>query len=183
MSRLGKMPIKLSPDNEVEYGDNVLCVRGKKGELTREIKHPDIIKIVINNEEIRVELFNSANSIKKDRAFWGLYRSLINNMVIGVNEGFNKKLEINGIGYKVSLSGRKFLFNVGFSHQVEFELPDNISGSVEGNVITVEGIDKCLVGQTAAKIRDIKKPEPYKGKGIKYLDEIIRRKAGKTASK
>ena len=120
---------------------------------------------------------------KKERALWGLFRALIANMVTGVNEGYEKKLEVKGVGYKVAVAGNKVNLNLGFSHPLEFVLPEGISAVAEGNNLTISGIDKQLVGETAARIRKLRKPEPYKGKGIKYSDEIIRRKAGKTAAK
>lgn len=116
---------------------------------------------------------------KFDRSLWGLTRVLINNMVTGVTVGFQKKLEINGVGFKAAVAGQKMTLNLGFSHPVEYEIPQGITATVEKNVITIAGIDKQLVGETAAKIRSFKKPEPYKGKGIKYDTEVIRRKAGK----
>ena len=120
---------------------------------------------------------------KKEKAYWGLYRSLFNNMVLGVSQGFEKKLEINGVGFRVAIAGQKLTLTLGFSHLVNFDLPAGITGVVVGNTITISGADKQLVGEMAAQIRKIKKPEPYKGKGIKYSDEVIRRKEGKTAGK
>lgn len=120
---------------------------------------------------------------KQQRALWGLWRSLIKNMVIGVTIGYQKKLEINGIGFKAAVSGNKLTLNVGFSHPVIYELPAGVTAKIEANTIILSGFDKQLVGEVAAQIRKIKKPEPYKGKGIKYSDEVIRRKAGKTAVK
>ena len=119
--------------------------------------------------------------VKSNRALWGLTRVLVANMIEGVTNGFEKKLEINGIGFKAEAKDKKLILNVGFSHPVEFELPEGTEAKVEKNVIIITGSDKQLVGNTAARIRNIKKPEPYKGKGIKYIDEIIRRKAGKVA--
>ena len=120
---------------------------------------------------------------KKEKAMWGLYRSLINNMVVGLNDGFEKKLEVIGVGYRVALSGQKITLNVGYSHPVDYDLPEGINAQVEGNNITISGVDKQLVGEVAAQIRKVRKPEPYKGKGIKYSDEVIRRKEGKAAVK
>jgi large subunit ribosomal protein L6 len=125
-------------------------------------------------------VFTVANaSNKSEAALWGLARSLVNNAVVGVTDGFSKSLEINGVGFKVALQGKSLILNVGFSHPVEYKLPEGITAEVDKNKITVSGIDKQQVGQVAAEIRKIKKPEPYKGKGIKYSDEVIRRKAGK----
>ena len=179
MSRLGKLPIELPEGTKATIDGDFVVVKGPKGELKERTN--EIVKIDISEKEIVVSIKNIES--KKEKALWGLYRSLINNMVVGVNSGYEKKLEINGVGYKVALQGNKFVLNVGFSHPVDYELPEGITGAVEGNVITVSGIDKQMVGEAAAQIRKIKKPEPYKGKGIKYIDEIIRRKAGKAAGK
>ncbi len=179
MSRLGKLPISIPQGTQVRIENDFIVVKGPKGELRE--KTNKIVKIEITEKEI-ITSINDIES-KKEKAFWGLYRSLIQNMVTGVNEGYEKKLEINGVGYKVSLQGKKLVLNVGFSHPVNFELPEGISALVEANTIKISGFDKQLVGEVAAKIRKVKKPEPYKGKGIKYTDEIIRRKAGKSAGK
>jgi len=179
MSRLGKLPIILTEGTQAKIENNFIIVKGSKGELKQELN--DLVKVEVLEKEIKVSIKNE--KVKKERAFWGLYRSLINNMVLGVETGFEKKLEVNGVGYRIALTGKKLILNVGYSHPVDFELPEGITGAVEGNVITISGIDKQLVGEVAAKIRKIKKPEPYKGKGIKYIDEVIRRKEGKTAGK
>ncbi|MDA3839826.1 MAG: 50S ribosomal protein L6 [Patescibacteria group bacterium] len=179
MSRLGKLPIELPSGTQAKIDGDFIVVTGPKGELKERTNK--MVKIDISEKEIVVSIKDIES--KKEKSFWGLYRSLINNMVVGVNDGFEKKLEINGVGYKVALQGRKLVLNVGFSHQVDYELPEGITALVEANIITISGIDKQLVGEAAAQIRKVKKPEPYKGKGIKYIDEIIRRKAGKTAGK
>lgn len=179
MSRLGKQAIKLSAGVQVNLDKGKLTVKGPKGELCLDI-HP-LVNIKIKDQEITVSVKNP--EVKKERAFWGLFRSLIQNMVTGVSDGFEKKLEIVGVGYRVNLSGKKLELKVGYSHNVNFELPEGITALVEGNIITINGIDKQLVGETAAQIRKIRKPEPYKGKGIKYVDEVIRRKEGKAAAK
>ena len=179
MSRLGKLPVELPDGTQAKIENNFIFVKGPKGELKQELH--EIAKVNINDKEVIVSVDNPDN--KKERAFWGLFRSLIKNMVIGVNDGYEKKLEINGVGFKASLSENKLTLNVGYSHPVDYAMPEGISAKVEGNIITIIGIDKQLVGETAAQIRKIKKPEPYKGKGIKYIDEVIRRKAGKTAAK
>jgi len=179
MSRLGKLPIKLPEGTQAVIEKDFIIVKSSKGELKQKLH--DLVDVKIENNEVTVNV-KDKNS-KKEKAFWGLYRSLINNMVIGLNEGFSKKLEVNGVGYRVAISGDKLTLNVGYSHPVEFVLPKGISGQVEGNAITVSGIDKQLVGETACQIRKIRKPEPYKGKGIKYSDEVILRKEGKTAGK
>jgi len=179
MSRLGKLPIKLPEGVQVKIENNFIIVKGGKGELKQALH--ELVQVDIDGGEIKVSVKNPG--IKREKAFWGLYRSLINNMVKGVAEGFEKKLELVGVGYRVSLTGNKLLFNVGYSHPVEFELPVGISAHVEGNIIAINGADKQAVGEAAARIRKIRKPEPYKGKGIKYIDEIIRRKEGKAAVK
>ena len=177
MSRIGKKPIEIPDKVEVKIEGPGLIVKGPRGELSMRI-HPSV-KVVQQDKKIIVTVADIENSEQK--ALWGLMRTLIANLVDGVTEGFEKKLEINGVGFKAQSSGKKLVLQVGFSHPVEFPIPDGIEIKVEGNVITVAGIDKQLVGEVAASIRAIKKPEPYKGKGIKYIDEQVRRKAGKSA--
>lgn len=179
MSRLGKLPIELKEGTQVRLEDGFIIVKGAKGELKQKLHRT--VKVEIDGKQIKVTVNNPDNN--KEKALWGLFGSLIRNMVKGVEQGFEKKLEINGVGFKASASGKKLTLNVGFSHPVEYSLPEGINASVEGNIITISGFDKQLVGETAAQIRRIKKPEPYKGKGIKYADETIRRKEGKTAAK
>ncbi len=179
MSRLGKLPIKIPAGTQISIDKGFIVVKGPKGELKQELHK--LVKVEITPEEAIVKVKNENN--KEERSLWGLFRALINNMVIGVNSGYEKKLEIKGVGYKVSVSGNKINLSLGFSHPVEFVLPDGISALAEGNNLTISGIDKQLVGELAAQIRKLRKPEPYKGKGIKYSDEIIRRKAGKAAAK
>ena len=179
MSRLGKLPIELGEGVQVKIEDDFIVVKGPKGELKE--KMHELIKININDKEIKITVANPEN--KKEKALWGLYRSLVKNMVVGVTEGYEKKLEINGVCYRAQTSGRKLTLNVGYSHPVDYNLPEGIEAQVEGNIITISGINKQLVGEAAAQIRKIRKPEPYKGKGIKYIDEVIRRKAGKAAVK
>lgn len=175
MSRIGKKIISIPTGVTITQDASVLTVKGPKGTLTQ-VLVPEV-KVVVDGSELRVEL--SEHDTKGSAALWGLTRALINNMVVGVTSGFTKGLEINGVGFKVALQGRKLVLNVGFSHPVEYQLPEGIDATVEKNSITIAGRDKQLVGQVAAEIRDIKKPEPYKGKGIKYTDEVIRRKVGK----
>lgn len=179
MSRLGKLPIKLPESVQARLEDGFVIIKGPKGELRTELKRE--VKVEIKDSQIVTSITNLKS--KKEKALWGLVRSLINNMVVGVEQGFVKKLEINGVGFKAQITGQKLVLNVGFSHLVEFALPEGISGQVEGNIITISGIDKQLVGDVAAQIRKIRKPEPYKGKGIKYIDEVIRRKESKAAIK
>jgi large subunit ribosomal protein L6 len=179
MSRLGKLPIELKAGIQVKIENGIIIVKGPKGELKGKLN--ELVNIEISEKEIVVSVKNP--SAKNDKSIWGLWRSLIQNMVLGVSQGFEKKLEINGVGYKAQAAGKKLILNLGFSNPVEFELPEGISATVEANVITISGIDKVLVGEVAANIRKIRKPEPYKGKGVKYIDEVIRRKEGKSAAK
>lgn len=178
MSRLGKLPIKIPAGVSAQFKDGLLSVKGPKGELSREIKSP--ASVSITEEELIVSVDQDA---KDASAYWGLYRALANNMVTGVSVGFVKKLEINGVGYKANVSGNKLNLSLGYSHPIEFILPVNVSAVVEANVITLTSIDNELLGNTAHKIRAFRQPEPYKGKGVKYATEVIRRKAGKTAAK
>lgn len=179
MSRLGKLPITLPAGVTVSISGQSLVVKGPKGELKQDFKS-DVVPSV-NDGVLTVAI--SEKSSKDASAMWGLYRTLFANMVEGVSVGFVRKLEINGVGYRANVSGNKLNMALGFSHPVVFELPQGITASVEGNVITLNGADKKLIGETAAKIRRIRKPEPYKGKGVKYVEEVIRRKAGKAAAK
>lgn len=179
MSRLGKLPIELKDGTQAKIENNFIIIKGPKGELKQELHK--LVKVELADKEVKVSVKNKEN--KKEKAFWGLYYSLINNMVIGVNDGFEKKLEINGVGYRVAASGNKLNLNLGFSHPIVFDLPEGVSAQVEGNTIVLKSADKQLVGETAARIRKIRKPEPYKGKGIKYFDEVIIKKEGKTAAK
>lgn len=180
MSRIGKKAIVIPSGVEVKISSDELNninidVKGPKGALKTII--PQGVKVEQKDKELVFTVNNPEAT--SDKSLWGLSRTLVNNSILGVTEGFSKELEINGVGFKVALQGQKLVLNVGFSHQVEYELPTGITAVVEKNNIKIIGIDKHLVGQTAAEIRAIKKPEPYKGKGIKYIDEHIRRKAGK----
>ncbi len=181
MSRIGKLPVVIPEKVDVKISDVSIEVSGPKGKLT-ELLVPDTkTEIVEENGQKQIIVSIDDDTDKNKRSKWGLQRSLINNMVVGVVSGYEKKLEINGVGFKAEAKPGMVLLNVGFSHQVEYKLPEGVGAVVEKNVITLTGISKQLVGQTAAEIRAIKKPEPYKGKGIKYSDEIIRRKVGKVA--
>lgn len=175
MSRVGKKIINIPDQVEVNITNELIKVKGPKGEL--ELKLSPII--LVKKDAQQLSLIVKDPQIKKNRALWGTSRSLIANLVEGVAKGFSKQLEINGIGFKAQVSGDKLILNLGFSHPINFLIPQGINLKVENNLITIEGFDKYLVGETAARIRALKKPEPYKGKGIKYLDEVIRRKAGK----
>jgi len=178
MSRIGKMPIQIPKGVKIDLNGDLLSVKGPKGELNRTI-HP---KVNLNTENDQILV--TVNGVSKEsKSFHGLFRALIANMVTGVTQGFERGLEIVGVGYRAEMSGRKATFHLGYSHSIVFELPEGIEAAVDKTKITLKGIDKELLGRTAAKIRSFRKPEPYKGKGIKYADEIIKRKAGKTGAK
>lgn len=174
MSRVGKKPVVLPSGVTATRTGDMLTIVGSKGTLTVPI-HPRVT-VTINDSEVVATI---AGENKKDKALWGLTRALIQNAVDGVVKGFEKKLEVNGVGFKVATVGTKISMSLGFSHPVEVEIPKELQVSIEKNLITISGIDKQMVGQFAANIRSLKPPEPYKGKGIKYVDEIILRKAGK----
>ena len=180
MSRIGRMPIAIPAGVTVEVAENnVVTVKGPKGTLQRTM-HPELS---ITQEDGHVHVARP-NDLKKFRALHGLTRALINNMVVGVSTGFEKRLEINGVGYRAAKSGKMLTLTLGYSHPVEMEDPEGIETTLEGDrLIIVKGIDKEKVGQFAANIRAKRPPEPYKGKGIKYVDEHIRRKVGKTGKK
>jgi len=179
MSRIGRMPIAIPAGVTVEVAENnKVTVKGPKGTLTR-VLVPEM-EIKVEGAEITV---TRPNDLKRMKSLHGLTRTLINNMVVGVTSGYEKKLEVNGVGYRAAKAGKKLTLSLGYSHPVEMEDPEGVESVVEGNVITVKGIDKEKVGQYAAEIRDKRRPEPYKGKGIKYADEVIRRKVGKTGKK
>ncbi len=179
MSRLGKLPIKIPTGVQVTANGQDLIFKGPKGELRLAV-HPAVSVKIENGEALVAPIDKAA---KNAGAYWGLVWSLVRNSIIGVSTGFIKKLEVNGVGYRAASVGGQLNMNLGFSHPVEFKLPQGVTATVEGNVITLAGADKVLVGETAARIRKIRKPEPYKGKGIKYATEVIKRKAGKAAVK
>ena len=177
MSRIGKLPITVPEKVEVTITDDKVVVKGPKGELNLTFRSE--VQVKIENNQVTI---TRADDSGDTRAYHGLYRSLIANMVEGVSKGFAKELEMSGVGYKCKLQGSKLILSVGFSHTVDFEIPSGIDVKVaEETKIAVSGIDKQLVGQVSAQIRKIKPCEPYKGKGIKYVGEVIRRKAGKAA--
>lgn len=179
MSRVGKIIRKIPSGVTVDVKNGELHVSGPKGKLFLTI-HPRVI-VAQNDGALTVSVVDETD--KKDRALWGTFSSLIENLFDGVTKGFKKELEINGVGFKVNMKGADLALDVGYSHPVIFKAPIGISFKVDKNLISVEGIDKQLVGETAARIRKVRKPEPYKGKGIRYIDEVVRRKAGKTAAK
>ena len=179
MSRIGRLPVAIPAGVEVKIAEgNVVTVKGPKGTLERAL--PTEMDIKVEDGHVVV---SRPNDLKRMKALHGLTRSLIQNMVTGVNEGYTKVLEVNGVGYRASKQGKKLVLNLGYSHPVEMTDPEGIESTVDGNKITVSGISKEKVGQYAAEIRDKRRPEPYKGKGIKYSDEVIRRKVGKTGKK
>jgi large subunit ribosomal protein L6 len=185
MSRIGKKPVAIPAGVTVDVSakggpasggkDTILKVKGPKGELTLNV-HPKVF-VEQKDSELLITVKHPDN--KQERALWGLFRALVANTVKGVTEGFSKVLEINGVGYKAQAAGRKLTMSLGYSHPIEMEAPEGVEVKVEKNVVTISGIDKQQVGQFAAVVREQRPPEPYKGKGIKYSDEIIRRKAGK----
>ena len=179
MSRIGRLPVVIPAGVTVDIAEgNKVTVKGPKGTLERVL--PAEMEIKMEDGHVVV---TRPNDLKKMKSLHGLTRTLIHNMVVGVSEGYQKVLEVNGVGYKAAKAGKKLTLSLGYSHPVEMEDPEGLESVVEGNKITVKGIDKERVGQYAAEIRDKRRPEPYKGKGIKYADEIIRRKVGKTGKK
>ena len=179
MSRIGRMPIAIPDGVTVTIAENNhVTVKGPKGTLERTL--PAEMEIKLEGSEVVV---TRPNDLKKMKSLHGLTRTLIHNMVVGVTDGFTKELEVNGVGYRASKAGKKLTLNLGYSHPVEMEDPEGLESKVDGNKITISGIDKEKVGQYAAEIRAKRAPEPYKGKGIKYSDEVIRRKVGKTGKK
>jgi len=178
MSRIGKQLIEVPSGVEVKINDDAVVVKGPKGELTQ-LLHKDVL-VELKDNIVTVKVKDEKDNAQK--ALWGLFASLIKNMISGVSEGFSKQLVITGVGFKAAVAGKTLTLNVGFSHPVEFDIPDGIEIKVEGENITISGADKQLVGEVAAQIRKVKKTEPYKGKGIKYSDEEIKRKVGKAAA-
>ena len=180
MSRIGRMPVAIPAGVTVTIAENNnVTVKGPKGTLVRDLP----VEMEIKEEDGHI-VVTRPNDLKKMKSLHGLTRTLIHNMVVGVTDGYEKKLEVNGVGYRAQKQGKKLVLSLGYSHPVEMEDPDGIETVLEGqNVIIVKGISKEKVGQYAAEIRDKRRPEPYKGKGIKYADEVIRRKVGKTGKK
>ena len=180
MSRIGRTPIAVPAGVEIKIEDgNVVTVKGPKGTLTQQL-HPNM---TIKQEGAEVHI-TRPNDLKENRSLHGLTRTLLNNMVVGVTDGYKKTLDVNGVGYRVAMEGGKLVMNLGYSHQVVMEAPEGITIETPSqNQIVISGFDKQLVGQFAAKVREKRPPEPYKGKGIKYSDEVIRRKVGKTGVK
>ena len=182
MSRIGNSPINITEGVTIQFENNIINVKGKLGELSQEINPA----ITLNIDENTITL-SRKNDQKENRSMHGLYRALIYNMIHGVSEGYTKKLELIGVGYRAATNGQKLDFSVGFSHNIVFDIPQEIKVTAETEkgkspVITLTSHDKQLLGAVASKIRSFRKPEPYKGKGIRYVDEYVRRKAGKTAA-
>jgi large subunit ribosomal protein L6 len=176
MSRIGKMPVALPAGVKVTVKDGILSVEGPKGKLTQEVRKE--VSFDVQKEQIVV---TRKDESKASRSFHGLYRQLLSNMIVGVTKGYTKNLIVNGVGYRAEVKGNLLVLNLGYSNIIEFVIPEGITITVEGqNKIAVSAIDKQLVGQTAAEIRSLRKPEPYKGKGVRYEDEVIRRKVGKS---
>ena len=178
MSRVGKQPVKIPAGIEVSLDGTTIIA--KKGKLEKKLDTYGRVKVKIDNDEVK---FERVGEDKQSSAYWGTYRALFNNIVIGLDKGFKKSLEINGVGYRAQLNGKVLELQLGYSHPINYEIPEGIDIKVEKNPIHVSGTDKQQVGQVAAIIRSFRPPEPYKGKGVKYVDEVIIRKAGKAAGK
>lgn len=178
MSRIGKQPVVIPEKVNVSISERAIVVKGPKGELN--FTHHEGVTVAQEDKFIVIKPVDASH---KNNALWGLTRTLVNNMVVGVTVGFTKGLEFNGVGYKAAVQGQDLTLNLGYSHPIEYKLPDGVEVKVTKNVIEVSGINKELVGFAAAKIRSFREPEPYKGKGIRYADEVIIRKAGKTGGK
>lgn len=180
MSKIGKKPVDIPEGVEVKVGDGILEANGPKGTLSLDL--PYEVAVLVEDKKVIIKQPEKFEKNKRARAIWGLTRALINNMVTGVKEGYEKKLELQGVGFRMSVQGKKVVMALGFSHPVEIEIPEGLTIEIkENNILTVGGIDKQAVGQLAANIRALKKVEPYKGKGFRYVGERVRRKVGKKA--
>lgn len=178
MSRVGKRPISVPDSIQASVEGSRIVFKGTKA--SKELETYGRVKIDLQDKELT---FSAVDSTSQSRAFWGTYRALANNIVLGLTSGFSKTLEINGVGYKASVAGKTLELALGFSHPIKYPIPDGVEMSVDKNQLIIKGSDKQQIGQIAAEIREFRPPEPYKGKGIKYIDETIIRKAGKTAKK
>ena len=178
MSRIGKQPVTIPAGIDVSLNGAVLSF--KKGNVTKELDTKDFVNIEIKDGQI---VFSPKGDDRQSRAFWGTFRALSQNIIVGLTDGYEKKLEINGVGYRAAVKGNVLELQLGFSHPINYEFPKDVSIAVEKNIITIKADDKQKIGQIAAEIRGFRPPEPYKGKGVKYADEVIVRKAGKTAGK
>ncbi|NTW30421.1 MAG: 50S ribosomal protein L6 [Candidatus Moranbacteria bacterium] len=177
MSRIGKKPVPVPKGVETSVKANIVTVKGAKGEIT--FAHHVDVEVLVSEESFVV---NKCGESKRASAVWGTTAKILSNMIEGVTNGFQKQLELNGVGYRMAVSGKKINLALGFSHPVEVDIPVGIEAKIEGNILTVSGIDKRAVGQFAAEVRRLKPVEPYKGKGFKYVGEIVRRKEGKKSS-
>jgi large subunit ribosomal protein L6 len=178
MSRIGKQPVLIPDGVEVKLDGSVLSF--KKGNSQKELDTKNFVDVKVENGEI---VFSPKGDTRSDRAFWGTFRALSQNIIVGITEGYKKELEINGVGYKAAVKGNVLELHLGFSHPINYDFPKNVTIAVDKNIISISGDDKQVIGQVAAEIRSFRPPEPYKGKGVKYVDEHIIRKAGKTAAK
>ncbi len=178
MSRIGKNPVTIPAEISVSVDGNVIVF--KKGSVQKELDTKGNVEVKVENGQI---VFASKSDDRQDRAYWGTYRALSANIIVGLTTGYQKQLEINGVGYRAAVKGNILELQLGFSHPINYEFPKGLQVSVEKNLITIKGDDKQVVGQVAAEVRSFRPPEPYKGKGVKYVEEHIRRKAGKTAKK
>jgi large subunit ribosomal protein L6 len=178
MSRIGKRPVTVASGIQVSLDGTTLVA--KKGNLEKRLETHGRVGISIDGSEVT---FTRIADGKQDAAYWGTYRALFNNIIVGLDQGYSKSLEINGVGYRAAVEGKTLIMQLGFSHPINYAIPEGLEISVEKNVVTVKGTDKQVVGQVAAEIRGFRPPEPYKGKGVKYSDETIIRKAGKSAKK
>jgi large subunit ribosomal protein L6 len=178
MSRIGKNPVTIPAEISVSVDGNVIVF--KKGSVQKDLDTKGNVEVKVENGQI---IFASKSDDRQDRAYWGTYRALSANIIVGLTTGYQKQLEINGVGYRAAVKGNILELQLGFSHPINYEFPKGLQVSVEKNIITIKGDDKQVVGQVAAEVRSFRPPEPYKGKGVKYVEEHIRRKAGKTAKK
>ncbi len=178
MSRIGKQPVSIPSGIDVNINDGVITF--KKGNVEKTLDTKNYVNIELKDNSL---VFSPKGDDRQSRAFWGTFRSLANNIIVGLTTGYEKKLEINGVGYRAAVKGNVLELQLGFSHPINYEFPKDVSISVEKNIITIKSDDKQRIGQIAAEIRGFRPPEPYKGKGVKYVDEVIIRKAGKTAGK
>jgi len=178
MSRIGKQPVSIPAGIEVSVNDGVVTF--KKGNVEKTLDTKNYVNIEFKDNSLT---FAPKGDDRQSRAFWGTFRSLANNIIVGLTTGYEKKLEINGVGYRAAVKGNVLEMQLGFSHPINYEFPKDVSIAVEKNIITIKSDDKQVIGQIAAEIRGFRPPEPYKGKGVKYVDEVIIRKAGKTAGK
>ena len=178
MSRIGKQPVSIPAGIEAKINDGVITF--KKGNVEKTLDTKNFVNIELKDNSL---VFSPKGDDRQARAFWGTFRSLANNIIVGLTTGYEKKLEINGVGYRAAVKGNVLELQLGFSHPINYEFPKDVSIAVEKNIITIKADDKQVIGQIAAEIRGFRPPEPYKGKGVKYADEVIIRKAGKTAGK